>query len=769
MSHSVRHGRAGRAAGFLTLLVLLRPATVSAQEKPPSAPPAHPQTGELPPFSHFATLPDDPAAARKLRAAYDYIRTEEWLDAVQLLQGRLVEREDVFVPALRRREDGKPVVVRVSARAEARRILNDLPPKAMAVYELTFGPDARHLLAEAKKTCNAELLAQVVRRYEYTQAGLEALQLLGLHHLDRGHRTLAARCFRQVLERAGSDRLPPLVLFQAALAFRRAGDRARHDRAWKALTVAAPDGLTSGGKQIGLAELRKRIDAFDRPSEPMPSNWLTFRGDAGRSNRAAGGPPRLEKRWQQPTTQDGEARAWLERAVQQQHTNARPVLPGAFPLVAGDRVVFRSQRGIVATDLETGELLWEAPSAWGLDTLASDVHSSPHVSAWVEAHLRSHPQVLFENSVLGTLSADRTHVFAVEDVPVLPVPNNYAGFRGRGGLGLQLAFAPELTDAVYHNRLLAIDLETGKVVWERGGRSTTLRAKDDLADTYFLGPPLSLEGRLYALVEHDQEVTLLCLDGASGEVQWRQKLATPKNKLLLDGPRRMCVAPLTGAEGILVCPTNAGALVAFDLPTRTLLWAHAYRAEPPPPPPEDEEFHRRARWRRRSMPAEPPPSLDTNWSAATPVIQGDRVIFTAPDEPAVQCVNLHSGALLWRADRADADLYLAGVHAGRVLLVGAKHCRALRLEDGKEAWKVETGEPAGHGVFSGGSYYLPLRAAEGGKPAIHALDVAKGAIVGRMPSSGEVPGNLLFCRGSVLSQTVDAVRCYPQTKAKRDR
>src|SRR5262245_930349 len=732
MSHSVRHGRAGRAAGFLTLLVLLCPAPVPAQEKPPSAPPAHPQTGELPPFSHFASLPDDPAAARKLRAAHDYIRTEDWLDAVQFLQGRFVEREDVFVPALRRREDGKQVVVRVSARAEARRILNDLPPKAKAVYELTFGPDARRLLAEAKKTGNSDLLEQVVRHYEYTQAGLEALQLLGVHHLDRGHRTLAARCFRQVLERSGSDRLPPLVLFQAALAFRRAGDRARHDRAWKALTAAAPDGLTWGGRQIGLAELRKQIDSFDRPPEPTPSNWLTFRGDPGRSNRAAGGLPRLEKRWQQPTTQDGEARAWLERAVQQQHTNGRPVLPGAFPLVVGDRVVFRSQRGIVASDLETGELLWEAPSAWCLDALVSDVHSSTHVSAWVEAHLRSHPHVLFENSVLGTLSADRTHVFAVEDVPVLPVPNNYAGFRGRAGLGLQLAFAPELTDAVYHNRLLAIELETGKVVLEPGGRTSAPRRKDELADTYFLGPPLSLEGRLYALVEHDQEVTLLCLDGASGEVQWRQKLATPKNKLLLDGPRRMCVAPLSHAEGILVCPTNAGALVAFDLPTRTLLWAHAYRPEPPPPPPEDEEFQRRARWRRRSVPAEPPPSLETSWSAAAPVIQGDRVIFTAPDEPSVQCLNLHSGALLWKADRIGGDLYLAGVHADRVLLVGAKHCRALSIADGKEGWTLGTDEPSGVGVFSGSRYYLPLRAAEKGKPAVHALDIAKGAIVARM-------------------------------------
>ena len=41
-------------------------------------------------------------------------------------------------------------------------------------------------------------------------------------------------------------------------------------------------------------------------------------------------------------------------------------------------------------------------------------------------------------------------------------------------------------------------LESGKLVWERGGPGAGKR-KDDLYPSYFLGAPLPVGGRLYAL------------------------------------------------------------------------------------------------------------------------------------------------------------------------------------------------------------------------------------------------------------------------------
>src|SRR5262249_31886477 len=146
---------------------------------------------------------------------------------------------------------------------------------------------------------------------------------------------------------------------------------------------------------------------------------------------------------------------------------------------------------------------------------------------------------------------------------------------------LRLSFAPELTDALYHSRLLAIDLESGKVTWEVGGHGDP-KEVGELADSYFLGPPLPLGGKLYVLTERDQELRLVCLDAATGDLPWAQNLATPRTRLLLDGGRRQHAAPLAYGEGLLVCPTNAGAVVAVDLLSHSLVWAHAYREETPP-------------------------------------------------------------------------------------------------------------------------------------------------------------------------------------------
>ena len=45
---------------------------------------------------------------------------------------------------------------------------------------------------------------------------------------------------------------------------------------------------------------------------------------------------------------------------------------------------------------------------------------------------------------------------------------------------------------------------------------------------------------------------------------------------MCDSRRRLAGASPSLAEGILVCPTSAGAVVAVDLATRTLRWGYQY-------------------------------------------------------------------------------------------------------------------------------------------------------------------------------------------------
>src|SRR5262249_12835885 len=158
-------------------------------------------------------------------------------------------------------------------------------------------------------------------------------------------------------------------------------------------------------------------------------------------------------------------------------------------------------------------------------------------------------------------------------------------------------------------------------------------------------------------------------------------------KLSLDVSRRVQAVHLAYAEGILVCPTNAGAVLGVDLLSRSLVWAFPYREKS-----GDAETGNREgiRPRRPFPPGMVPPDwtnslqkLSEEWKMSAPVIQDGKVAFTAPDGGAIHCLNLQDGASLWQADRRD-DLYLAGVFGGQVVLVGKNVCRALSLADGKQ-------------------------------------------------------------------------------------
>jgi outer membrane protein assembly factor BamB len=270
-------------------------------------------------------------------------------------------------------------------------------------------------------------------------------------------------------------------------------------------------------------------------------------------------------------------------------------------------------------------------------------------------------------------------------------------------------------------------------------------------------------GKLYVLADQKQEIRLLCIEPASGEVAWQQTVAIPRKNLLMDASRRLQAAPLACSESILVCPTNAGAVIAVDLNARGLLWAHNYREEPA----EYIDYGLRGgrgRWRTPVT----YPSLAVNWKAAAPVIQEGKVIFTAPDASTVECLNLRNGSLLWKMPRNESDLYLAGVFQGKVVLVGSDACQARRLSDGQPLWRREIGKPSGQGVAAGGTYYLPLRSARGSQtPAVWAIDITSGSVVERIDArSSGVPGNLVFCSSGLVSQGVETIALYPPAKGK---
>ena len=90
------------------------------------------------------------------------------------------------------------------------------------------------------------------------------------------------------------------------------------------------------------------------------------------------------------------------------------------------------------------------------------------------------------------------------------------------------------------------------------------------------------------LVEKMGELSLVCLDPGKNAVRgenpvvWMQLLGRTPNQLVNDVGRRIHAAPLVYGEGVLVCPTNAGAVLGVDLLKHRLVWAYAYKDKSQP-------------------------------------------------------------------------------------------------------------------------------------------------------------------------------------------
>jgi outer membrane protein assembly factor BamB len=781
-------------AGLLASLLFLGRAQSQVKVAAPALPtPAAPGTApaenkDANDFSHALTLPTDSKMQRRMERAVDLMTEKEpnWAEAAKSLQALLDAPEDVFVKVTRKDSAGKESTHWTSVRAESNRLLGTFPENGLSFYELQFGGVARAKLDEAKAKGDPQILADVAQKYLHTRAGAEATNLLGTYHLDRGHFVMAALCFERLLGREG-DKVSTATLVKGALAFHRIGDKERAVQAWKAITArAGREGLKLGERTVSLTDLDKIIKKYDQPLSELfsPSDWVMFKGNASRSAQGNGTAPYMERKWSVEGNEyirEAETRRLINLAIKSQLDTNQPILPAFFPIAVDGKVIFRSYYGVHAYDIKTGTLEWEASTKGSLDHTFGDSQRTSFMQAWSQYYEQADKNLFYENSTLGTLSSDNERVYVVEDLALPPHPHYLLtmGWNAGWGGGMSPNYGP-LSDAVHHNKLQVIEIKTGKILWELGGRASTVAADnkvtdaESLTDSYFLGPPLPLGGKLYVLNEKNQELRLVCLDPTKnayrGEnpVVWSQTLAAMREKILQDVSRRIRVASLAYGDGIIVCPTNAGAVLGVDLLSHSLVWAYAYRDKSQADSPEEEQRKqlRAQPWRvqqQGTIPVGP-----EQWKASTPIIQDGKVVFTASDGAKVFCLNLRDGSLRWNAERKD-DLYLAGVYNGRVLLVGKNSCRALNLDDGKQLWTLETGMPSGQGVASNNVYYLPLRSgAHTKEPEVCLINIEKGTIEAQPKSrKREVPGNLIFFEGDVISQSATELAVYPQLRVKR--
>ncbi len=772
---------------------------------------------------------------QQMNLARKLLENQRYSDAVALLQSVLQRKSHGASADDRSDEDwffrpqGSAAQLR-SLKAEVQQMLGQLPRNALEMYESQFGAEARHALEAARTTGNIERLAEVSWNYFHTKAGKEATFLLGLHQFDRG-RPMAAALVLERLARwpeAAAEYQPALGLLLARCYL----DSHVPDKAASVLAElrrrykGAP--LEIGGKKVNwftrddqavvwLKGLFARQPVVDLLSD---DHWLVPGGDSTRNAAAVGGTPLLNVRWQAFSEYPSVDRVVAQlQAVRSQAYDA--LLPSAHPIAVGGTIVARTWRGLMAVDAETGKLRWEVPSDGPWLSLAA---SSPGDLRAIETVLRQQERAaeirrrtfdgnnpaslatalmrrVFGDLTAGAASSDGRLVYSIEDDGQVASEGAYP--RRMVVINGQVVNAS--VDVT--NRLAAIDIATGKMVWQLGGPNDQFALP--LAGTCFLGPPLPLMGQLFVLAERSGQnaVQLLAIDpdplkGPSAErLLWKQTLAYPDRELLADRTRRTSGLSPSYADGILVCPTGVGAVVAVDLASRSLLWGYKYT--------RTDDLHRGDDGMLVGVNVATYPGRPSRqrWAQTGVTIAEGRVLLTTPDSDELHCVGLFDGKPQWTLPQYDEspsrgaprdDLYLACVYRGKAILVGRRDVHAVHIDQTyperrkmmvrerrgmgiqvverereftrpQPAWNGQTvrlpdgSTPSGVGFRSDNLYYLPLSTAE-----VAVIDLDAGKLVRVVKSrSGYVPGNLICHKGKVISHGPAGLAAFPQLDVLR--
>lgn len=716
---------------------------------------AHAQAA-LAQFGEFDFRPDESLflpVPREQSIRIERIRTaaedRRWTDAAQELATILSDSE--YEDYVTRSEVGKPA--NESLKAYVSGMMAELPNSVWDAYQLLVGAEAGAILNEGLKTQDQEKLGEVVRRYLHTKAGEKATIILARLLMDR-RQWEGAYLLLSKLEDIRPNRRD-LVMESEILKIVCQASSGNRESALQGLDAF----LKQHGTQNRLFSEVPKEKLGGQPEELLdhlvrmhtslgqkPYTWMLFQGDATRNAQSRGSEPLREVMWNVRLAHSRQEQERIQKAKQRLLDNQLPVIPAIQPLVVQDQVIFRTPNSLLATDVRSGKILWKFP--W--DSLEAETSEPPTADPAINAGGNRDllEYAIWADSARGHLSSDGKRVFFVHEDPMT---NGSALRVGNAN------FMMRATRQMRQNSLMSLDINReGATVWMLGNSE-----EDDgkgLSGARFLGPPLPVDGQLFALARIIDETRLLSLDPETGSVLWSQQLSHSPAQQDLTTDFSLAASP-SYHGGILICPTNAGVLVAIDTVSRTILWGYQYK--------EIEQARNNRRITINSRNNNQDESLFGNrWTDGTPIIHGSRVMVTPPDSDELLCLDLLTGKPLWTRPR-DNGLTIACVEDDVLLQINSDSLLGIDVTTGEPAWREgetslpEGTAPGGYGFRREGTYFLPTT-----KDTILPIDIKSGEFGQPISSGGEL-GNLVCYDQFVLAVSPEYVTAFKQIDALR--
>lgn len=642
-----------------------------------------------------------------------------------------------------------------------------LPVNFRKLYELEYGGEAAFLVEEFERTRSRQSLVQAYRQFFHTQAGQQAAYLLGMNHLDQGNTHASCRAFGRLLK-YGTDRdeyEPELSLLLAGCQYR-LGDKVGASETLLALREKTNRSwIEFQGRRVPFFEKSLHVDDwysrhFDMQvvRTELPADvWLQARGDDRQNAISDPIAPVSLSNWKVRTVDTADfndvTRAngmirFMQDMIDRSIIDGTPRLPAFRPLVVGDKAIIRAFGPLKAFDVKTGKQLWQTVTAdEEFNYLVENMYQTPDVEPG-----KYPPWDLFvtyrawKDATTGSISSDGRRVFAIHDVGIPGMPNT-----------AQLSAYRHPLLPGEDNLLRAYDLETGRFLWEVGGQRGDVQL--DLAGTFFLGPPVAYEGRLYLLGDDSREIRLICVDPQTGKLVWTQPLVATLTTITHTPDRRLLGLTPSVSQGMILCPTGSGVVIAVDPDRAALLWKYSTLPEVAV---KNGALvaQQQALWVARgitSVQQARPLRIDQNWVDSSIVASGKYIAIISATDDTLHLVDSTTGKAVWDEPRRRGHgLFLGGMDDEKVIIVGKNFIEGIKIQDGEEAWPpIPIDQPTGRGIRTGYLYHQPvLHENEKDKGGVVTVDLRSGRILTRshLPEN-RLAGNLAASNGIVVSAT----------------
>jgi len=720
-------------------------------------------------------FPGDRLRERQLDRGRRLVADQRWSDAATLFDEILAADRDCFF-----REDRHQRTWQ-SIKSETNRLIGSLEKPGREAYELQFRARADRMLEKAVASNDTAGIVAVARRWFHTPAGYRATLLAAIDALEASQPLAAAAWLDRLAAVDGGVAFEPTLSIMRAIAWFRAGDRVAAATILEQARASGRNVCRIAGKDVtvsfpaggGLTWLTSLIGEPKNRLGSHAGEWAMHRGDPARNGVAVASCPLLAPRYRVPLSRHPEESRLLESQRRLRAEQELAVLPAGTPLAVNGMILVRTTMGLLAIDFETGKRVWlqNGPGSLPLQAAAAGADGAGETA---DGDASGSFTSVFDDATSGTMASDGRLVFVIESHPDAMASPQAMGMNFRPGMqGMGMRGAAGWREG---NTLSAYDVaDRGTLRWRLPARGVSAKDAGLQAAAWYLGAPLPVGEQLLVLVEEKGEIRLDVLDAGTGRLEWSQPFAEVDEERAIDSreshARRLAGLSPALAEGVLVCPTGAGAVVAVDLATRTLLWAHEY---PQPRQADMTVLPNGIRVPRNGFGGQgfggdgAREQRMGRWLDSAPILSGGRVLLTPGESQELHCLDLRRGTTAWRLPRKNR-LYVAGVVDGRAIVVGRRSLEALDLKTGRSLWQrplgADHGSPSGRGMLTGNRFFLPLDT-----PEVLEIDLADGRIVGRSAARGNaVPGNLLAYRGEVISQGGDSLDVFHQSAALESR